>query len=303
MKCIICGEEVKESIEHIIPEALGNEKLVTERVCEFCNNHLGANVDYYLTDHPLVKLIRINNNLTGKKGKEIKFFDGIEKDIHSGTMYSMKDGKPKILPRIISDKAGKIRVEAANFEEGLAHFKKVLKRKGYEEKEIDFYCEDARYLESNHQPPEFRKDASINFALMDLAAIKIAYEYAHFIIGDEYLNDEVALLFKRELYKAVMSEKHNINPDDELAKYVTFPISGSGIDKLLEEQREELNRTAMDVRHTIFFIKQDNCLYCILNLCMTDVISFAVKITENAEQYKIQIPMSIVFEDGNAITM
>ncbi len=303
MKCIICGKEVKESIEHIIPEALGNEKLVTERVCKFCNNHLGANVDYYLTNHPLVKIIRINNDLTGKNGKDIKFFDGTEKDIHSGTMYSMKDGKPKILPRVIYDEAGKIRVEAASFEEGLAHFKKILKRKGYSEKEIAYYCEGAHCLESYRQSPEFHKDASINYALMDLAAIKIAYEYAHFIIGDKYLNDEVALLFKRELYKAVISEKHDVNPDDKLAQHVTFPISESGIDKLLEEQRAYLSLTTMNVRHTIFFISQDSCLYCILNLCMTDVISFAVKISENAEQYKIRMPISIVFEDGTAITM
>ena len=126
MRCIICGKEEKESIEHIIPQALGNEKLITERVCEACNNRLGANIDYYLTDHPLVKLIRMNNGIVGKKNK-IKFFDGVEKDIHSGIKYSMKDETPKILPRIISDKDGGIRVEAANFEEGLAYLKKVLK--------------------------------------------------------------------------------------------------------------------------------------------------------------------------------
>lgn len=303
MKCIICGKEEKKSVEHIIPEALGNEKLITERVCESCNNRLGANVDYYLTNHPLVKIIRINNKLTGKKGKSIKFFDGIEKDINSGTMYSMKDGHPKIMPQIISDREGKIRVEAANFEEGLAYFKKILRRKGYSDKEIESYCYDAHCLESNQLSPEFRKDVSINLALMDLAAIKIAYEYAHLIIGDDYLDDEVALLFKRELCRAVKSEKHDVNPDSELAQYVMFPISGSGLDRLLEEQRKEFTLTDMNVLHTIFFVEQDNNLYCILNLCMTDVISFAVKISGNAVRYKTKMPFSIVFEDGNAVTL
>ena len=69
MNCIICGYEKEESDEHIIPEALGNEKLITKRVCEYCNNRLGSNVDSYLTDHPLVKIIRINNGLKGKKRK------------------------------------------------------------------------------------------------------------------------------------------------------------------------------------------------------------------------------------------
>ena len=55
MKCIICKEERNESDEHIIPEALGNKKLITKRVCKDCNNRLGYNVDDYLVNHPLVK--------------------------------------------------------------------------------------------------------------------------------------------------------------------------------------------------------------------------------------------------------
>ena len=47
MKCIICKEEKNESDEHIIPEALGNKKLITKRVCKDCNNRLGYNVDDY----------------------------------------------------------------------------------------------------------------------------------------------------------------------------------------------------------------------------------------------------------------
>ena len=45
MKCIICKKEELESEEHIIPEALGNKKLITKRVCAHCNNKLGTNVD------------------------------------------------------------------------------------------------------------------------------------------------------------------------------------------------------------------------------------------------------------------
>ena len=42
LKCIICRQEKEKSDEHIIPEALGNKKLITQRVCEECNNKLGA---------------------------------------------------------------------------------------------------------------------------------------------------------------------------------------------------------------------------------------------------------------------
>ena len=77
MKCIICRQEKEESDEHIIPEALGNKKLITRRVCKECNNKLGTKVDDYLMNHPIVKLVRTNEKLYGKSGKDIKFFQGL----------------------------------------------------------------------------------------------------------------------------------------------------------------------------------------------------------------------------------
>lgn len=90
MKCIICKKEELESEEHIIPEALGNKKLITKRVCAHCNNKLGTNVDNYLTNHTWVKILRIKNKVLGKKGKDIKFFSGVETDINTGQKYYIK---------------------------------------------------------------------------------------------------------------------------------------------------------------------------------------------------------------------
>ena len=50
MRCIICNMEKDGSKEHIIPEAMGNSKLITYKVCEECNNRLGSKVDNYLAD-------------------------------------------------------------------------------------------------------------------------------------------------------------------------------------------------------------------------------------------------------------
>ena len=58
MRCIICDSEKDGSKEHIIPEAMGNSKLITYKVCEECNNKLGSKVDKYLTDYIITKIIR-----------------------------------------------------------------------------------------------------------------------------------------------------------------------------------------------------------------------------------------------------
>lgn len=304
MKCIICRQEKEESDEHIIPEALGNKKLITRRVCKECNNKLGTKVDDYLMNHPIVKLVRTNEKLYGKSGKDIKFFSGFEIDEKTGLKYDMKSGKPILQPRIVSDNDGHIRIEAANVEAGFEHLKKVMKRKGDSEEQIEKLCEEAVTGEVKMvEPPEFKKDATIDFSRLGLSAIKIAYEYSFVILGEKYLDDEVAILFSRELKKIAYSKKKNIEVSNELARFVTFPIHGSGIENFLAEIKENLAKTNMDILHIIFIIRQDGCLYCILNLCMTDIITFAIKVTEKAEDYNIQLPLSIVFRDGTVLSM
>ena len=36
---------------------------------------------------------------------------------------------------------------------------------------------------------------------------------------------------------------------------------------------------------------------------MTDVISFAIKVTEKADDYKIQLPLTLVFRDGTVFSV
>lgn len=305
MRCIICREEKDESEEHIIPEALGNKKLITNRVCEECNNKLGTNVDNYLTNHPIVKLIRKNENLLGKSEKDIKFFSGVEVDEETGLKYDMKSGKPILQPRMISGSDGHIRVEAANAKVGFDYFKKVMKRKGYSDEQIDKFCEKAITGEIKLiQPPKFKKDASIDLSRLRLSAIKIAYEYAFSVLGEKYIDDDVAILFSRELKKNAYSTKKDINVSNELEKFVIFPIHGSGIENVLSEIKEKLSQTDMNVLHVIIMIKLDGCLYCILNLCMTDIISFAIKVTEKADDYEIQMPIiTFVCREGTVFSV
>lgn len=303
MKCIICREEKDESEEHIIPEALGNRKLITKRVCQECNNKLGTNVDNYLTNHPIVKLIRMNENLLGKNGKDIKFFSGVEIDKETGLKYNMKNGKPILQPRMTTGSDGHLRIEAANVKDGFDYFKKVMKRKGYSDEQIDKFCEEAITGETElKSPPKFEKDATIDFSKLGLSAIKIAYEYAFSVLGEKYLDDEIAILFARELKNNAYSIKKDINISNELAKFVTFSINGSGIENILFEIKEVISAIKSDILHIIFMIKQDGCLYCILNLCMTDIISFVIKVTEKADDYEISLPITAVLRDGTVFS-
>ena len=303
MKCIICKEEKNESIEHIIPEALGNKKLVTNRVCKECNSRLGSNIDDYLVNNFVVKLIRNDKKLFGKKGKNIKIFDGVEIDKKTSLKYTMKNNLPELNPQILYENGGVIKVVDKNIAKAKELFKKYLSRQGYTETQIEEkLCKDIFVGESILEPPVFEKKVIIDFKRFAIAAIKIAYEYTFKMLGESYLDDKIGGFFAKELYNMTKVDKEAITLSDELCKYIIYPISETEIDSLLATQRQDLSLFEPEVIYTIFFIRQNNDLYCILNLCMIDFLSFAIKVSENADLYTDKIFLTLVYRNGEVYT-
>ena len=199
MRCIICDLEKDGSKEHIIPEAMGNSKLVTYKVCEQCNNLLGSKADSYLTDYIVNKIIRKSLGLLGKKEKEIKIFPSTLTDEH-GEKYLIEDDFPKKSAKVEVEN-GILHIEAASLEEGLLIAVKRLKRMGKSQKEIEEILNTYKLGEKQKKQPTFAIPADLNKARYLLAGIKIAYEYTCELFGEEYLEDEIAKVFRGELYK------------------------------------------------------------------------------------------------------
>ena len=71
MNCIICDESIqKNSVEHIIPESLGNTVYFLEAntLCQTCNNRFSEFEDKAIT-RSFLSLIRMQNAIKTKKGK------------------------------------------------------------------------------------------------------------------------------------------------------------------------------------------------------------------------------------------
>ena len=135
MRCIICGKDKEEknfSKEHIIPGALGNKDLTTFSVCKDCNSKLGDHVDSYFTNHNLIKIIRQQRKLLGKKNKPIKLFEGTMTG-EDGRQYDFRNDGYHIIHPTISKTTNGWTVETENPQEGLN-----LLRKKYSEKEKIF---------------------------------------------------------------------------------------------------------------------------------------------------------------------
>ncbi|MFA5179016.1 MAG: HNH endonuclease [Candidatus Izemoplasmatales bacterium] len=71
--CIFCGEDTSssKSVEHIIPESLGNNKIILGRgvVCDKCNNYFAREIERPFLDIEGIRNARFWNDIKSKKGK------------------------------------------------------------------------------------------------------------------------------------------------------------------------------------------------------------------------------------------
>lgn len=71
--CIFCLEDASESVsvEHIIPESLGNADHMLPRgvVCDACNNYFSRKIEKPLLDSGVFRLLRADRRIKTKKGR------------------------------------------------------------------------------------------------------------------------------------------------------------------------------------------------------------------------------------------
>lgn len=290
--CIICGASfnniVKPSKEHIIPEALGNEKLITYCVCEKCNNELGSNVDSYLTDYVLVKIIRRDNL---EKDKDLQIFDSAMTD-DKGDKYRITDQGPEIFPDVDIDKEKQsVHMKVASLEEGKRVAKEILKsrfKKSADEIE-EILSDPSRFIKGETQYAKagvFKQDAKLNLARFKLAIIKIAYEYAVEKLGESYTTDESASILRAYL-KAGREGKKKFT-DDEYKIISERCHCVDSFTEITEKTAEEYrNLTGGRKIKYMVYISRDkgNNLICGIRILDTSFLTFTVYLSNDANNY------------------
>lgn len=72
VRCIFCKQPSasSKSVEHIIPQSLGNKKHVLPKgiVCDACNNYFSRKVEKPFMDLPVVRRLRFEQDLESKRG-------------------------------------------------------------------------------------------------------------------------------------------------------------------------------------------------------------------------------------------
>ena len=87
MQCIFCHKDssTSKSIEHIIPESLGNKEhfLPKGYVCDECNHYFAIKIENELLSQPYFVSMRFRNEILTKKGKLVR-----QKMVFPGAMRS-----------------------------------------------------------------------------------------------------------------------------------------------------------------------------------------------------------------------
>lgn len=205
--CIFCNKPLtseNESVEHVIPEALGNTSLKIRAVCINCNSQLGAKVDSELSNNFYIELARHVYRIKGKSGKAPNPFNqGVLLNDNNQKVRIKFDNDGKTYPQLITNKTVKNhdgkdefrfvfdKSEEANIPNIVNTF---LKRKGKPplstEAIENLYNEKSQRIETKHT---YRFD--ING--YKKAILKIVYEGAYYLLGDSILlTDEMKKINK-----------------------------------------------------------------------------------------------------------
>lgn len=77
MFCIFCKEDSRnsKSVEHIIPESLGNKDFILRKgiVCDKCNQYFAVKVEKPMLEMKYFRNVRFRNNIKSKKGRNIPY--------------------------------------------------------------------------------------------------------------------------------------------------------------------------------------------------------------------------------------
>lgn len=110
MRCIFCKKDSSSSrsVEHIIPESLGNKAHILPRgiVCDKCNNYFSLKIEKPLLELPYFRDLRFDEAIKNKKGNYIPT-TGVLLHPHGGPIRLDHDKNGKFIVVINEDKVSK----------------------------------------------------------------------------------------------------------------------------------------------------------------------------------------------------
>lgn len=287
--CIICRNEKLEkefNEEHIIPDSIGGTLKIHD-VCKECNSNLGAKIDIHLTNNFLSELNRFFFKIKGKSGKIPNPFERgviIEDGSPSEMVICDEELKPKLIGKVRETVTpDEYLIVAGNEEEVYELARKKLKRKLNKE----FTDEEIKSMFKERETKVFQckikfPAKNINFNLIEMSIIKIAYEFAYYWLGTDYLNDLQSKIVASILFKTSrdISAKKQYNLIGVMPSVVKDNLSVERLSRKFNKSPKEID---LDAVHFVQLHRKGNKLYC--NISLFGDFNYWVVVSQNAYKY------------------
>jgi hypothetical protein len=100
MRCIFCKQPSNNSrsVEHVIPESLGNHTLVLRpgAVCDACNNYFSRKVEAPFLNAPWIRMLRHEQGVASKRGR-VPTMRAIAPGLGEATMHAPTSTNPRLI--------------------------------------------------------------------------------------------------------------------------------------------------------------------------------------------------------------
>ena len=263
-KCIFCGEEiVKNSVEHIFPDAIGGEWTI-HCVCKSCNDLLGSKVDCLLTKEPLILYLRSKYQIPNKEKKYVDLTKELQYyDMHGKQVFFQKGDGEKMPPLYIGSKPNVVvkndsivHFSGSDYESVAKSIQRQIVKKGIHISTSDIQ----RTLKTGKQTYSMeRVVAPISFNIYEFCpcVLKIAYESAICVLGERYIEDDCGkkiLLFLNDLMNCRYDNNNNKIRIECQMRDVTFAKKEHFIQIVYNQKTDTLNAIISIFDFLLFFV-------------------------------------------------
>lgn len=297
-KCIICRElksEDKFNEEHIIEDSLGG-KIKIYDVCKECNSKLGTKIDACLTNNFISELYRYDFKIKGKSGNlPNPFKQGTLVGEEGRTVVCDEELKPKLRTYVEQDyDNNKIIVSAENEEEAYRIIRKIMKRRG-KNNITDEEISNMIIEKKNQQfRPQVKFNKELDFNLIGLAIIKIAYEFSYRWLGKEYLNDLQSNKLSSMLLTYIREDKVS-NIEGSIGNIPESLSGGLKKELIATLFNKDLSEIDLNKLHIVLLQVSNGKLYC--NVSIFGTFNYWVLISNEANNYQNINKFFIAFAD------
>jgi len=213
-------------LEHVFPLAIGGH-ITTDRVCKECNSTLGSRVDAALCDFLPIRIRRAELGLAGNSGTAPGLFDFLTGDVmlvgepggrlrtnFNETTKQLEHKRLYQASNVVTSDGQKLRqiiIDPTDKDQIPTILERERKRHGLPPlSSEELAIEATNYTINTITNPVVKVDFIVSYAYLRHAMFKIAYELAFLWLGENFIDDPLAIEMRTAICEPDIASTNNL---------------------------------------------------------------------------------------------